>query len=301
MGGVAPGALAAPDPRAVQEQMNRSAAEYARIESDIGKTDARIRQLEEDLARADDLIGQKRLAMRQRAGYLYKTGGVGTYLEGLLTAPDIRVFLKRLQLIAILDDKDAKLIDGFTMTKARADQIREDLSGARSRQSQLLRSLRSKQHQLEAQLKVSKSAVRVARFGTFDGFTIPVLGAVAFSDSWGDPRSGGRRHQGTDLMAPCGAKVVAVTDGTIQSLSSGGNGGIMLWLRARNGDVFFYAHLKGYAPGVHGARRVSLGEHIAYNGNSGNARGGPCHVHFEWHPRGGRAVNPYRLLRSALG
>ncbi len=100
-------------------------------------------------------------------------------------------------------------------------------------------------------------------------------------------------------MSPCGSPVIAVTDGTIQRLASSGAGGTSLYLKASNGDVFFYAHLRGYAPGISAGKPVSAGQVIGSNGNSGNARGGPCHVHFEWHPSGGRPVNPYALLNSA--
>lgn len=142
------------------------------------------------------------------------------------------------------------------------------------------------------------AAARVSSAGRFAKFTLPVTPA-GFADTWGAPRSGGRRHQGTDVMSPCGAPVIAVTDGSIQRLASSGAGGTSLYLRASNGDVFFYAHLRSYAPGISGGKSVSAGQVIGSNGNTGNARGGPCHVHFEWHPSGGRPVNPYPLLASA--
>lgn len=293
--------LAAPDPRAIQEQMNATAAEYGRIQSQLALTEARITKLESDLARADQIVAQKTVDLRERVGYLYRSGGAGTYLEGLLTASDIRVLLRRIQLLGILGEQDSKLVEGLQMTKSRAGVIRQELQSARARQKALLASLVAKQRRLEAQFRGAKAAARVARFGNFDSFTLPILGPRAFANTWGDPRSRGRRHKGTDVMAPCGAQVVAVTNGVLSDMHSGGAGGIMLWLRAINGDVFFYAHLRGYAPGSHEGKRVSTGDHIAYNGNSGNARGGPCHVHFEWHPRGGSAANPYSLLRAALG
>ncbi|MGH9268491.1 MAG: peptidoglycan DD-metalloendopeptidase family protein [Acidimicrobiales bacterium] len=258
-------------------------------------------RLEVDLAEADLVIRQRSIAMRARAGYLYKAGSAGVYLQGLLSAQDLSIFIKRLQLIGVLQDKDARLVEGIRVTKSRAAELREELERARARQQNLAKALRARQRQLETQLKVAKTASRVARFGKFDGFVLPLLGTVAFSNSWGDPRSRGRRHKGTDVMAPCGARVAAVTEGSVDAMGRGGAGGITLYLRARNGDRFFYAHLKGYAGGVRVGKRVAMGEVIAHNGNTGNARGGPCHVHFEWHPGGGRAVNPYPLLRSALG
>jgi peptidoglycan LD-endopeptidase LytH len=131
------------------------------------------------------------------------------------------------------------------------------------------------------------------------GFICPMTpGRTSFIDSWGFPRSGGRRHKGTDMMAAWNEPVFAVASGSVY-IRNGGLGGKIVWLTADNGTGYYYAHLSDWA--VSNGSRVSRGQTIGYNGNSGNAVGGAPHVHFEIHPggRGAPAVNPYPTLASA--
>lgn len=133
------------------------------------------------------------------------------------------------------------------------------------------------------------------------GFICPMdPWATSFTNDWGNPRSGGRTHKGTDVFAPMGQNVYAVADGTIL-LTNGGLGGIGVWLTADYGVAFYYAHLSGYASGISSGMRVSKGELIAFNGNTGNARGGSPHVHFQLRPggRSGVDVNPFPTLARA--
>lgn len=118
-----------------------------------------------------------------------------------------------------------------------------------------------------------------------------------FVNDWGNSRSGGRTHKGTDIVAAYGQNVKAVANGTVLKRNSD-LGGISLWLDADNGTSYYYAHLSGYAPGISDGSRVSAGQIIAYNGDSGNAKGGVPHVHFQLHPggRGNPPVNPYPTL-----
>ncbi len=133
---------------------------------------------------------------------------------------------------------------------------------------------------------------------------LPMQGPCWFGDSWGDPRGGGRRHQGTDLFAEPGNYVYAVVDGTLTRRAwdqPGGRSGNAWWLTAADGSgtYFFYAHLADFAPELSVGARVRAGEIIGFMGNTGNSAF--PHLHFEVHPHGGAAVNPYPMLRREGG
>jgi peptidoglycan LD-endopeptidase LytH len=134
------------------------------------------------------------------------------------------------------------------------------------------------------------------------GQACPVAGPVSFVDTWGAPRSGGRAHQGVDMMAARGTPVAAIFDGTITRTGSGSSlGGITIWMRSTAGDSFYYAHLDSIAGGIGSGTSVAAGQIIGTVGSTGNASPSYPHLHFEYHPGGGGAVNPYPLVRGICG
>ena len=131
--------------------------------------------------------------------------------------------------------------------------------------------------------------------GTYVDQIICPLPGSAYGDTWGAPRSGGRRHEGVDMIATRGMPIYAVIGGVV-TFKSNRLGGNAVSLAGDNGNRYYYAHLDSY---VGGSRRVFQGELIGYNGDSGNARFSTPHLHFQVHPGGGRPVNPYPTVRAA--
>ncbi len=129
----------------------------------------------------------------------------------------------------------------------------------------------------------------------------PVNGAVSFVDSWGAPRSGGRTHKGVDMIAAKRTPLVAIEDAVVKRMGNGSLGGITVWLTGVSGDEYYYAHMDGWAEGLTKGQSVSAGQLIGYVGNTGNARYTVNHVHFQFHPGGGSAVNPYPLVKDLCG
>jgi peptidoglycan LD-endopeptidase LytH len=130
-----------------------------------------------------------------------------------------------------------------------------------------------------------------------DGGACPVAGAVSFTDSWGAPRSGGRSHKGVDMIAARGTPIVAIYSGQISRFSNSSLGGKSIYFTSDAGDMYYYAHLDDFAD-VGTGQHVDAGTVIGYNGSTGNAPDYLPHLHFEYHPGGGSAVNPYPLVRS---
>lgn len=118
----------------------------------------------------------------------------------------------------------------------------------------------------------------------------PVDHARYFND-WGFPRSGGRFHTGTDLFAPRGSPVRAPVAGFVTQVT-GSAGGYQFELLGDDGNTYLGSHMNGFAA----SGRVTAGAIIGYVGDSGNAVGSEPHLHFQIHPDGGIAVNPFPSL-----
>lgn len=133
---------------------------------------------------------------------------------------------------------------------------------------------------------------------------VPVQGVApsSLTDTFTDPRPGGRTHHAIDIPAARGTPVVAAADGIILKATSERLGGRAVYqLSADSSHAFYYAHLSRVADDVAPGTRVTAGDVLGTVGATGNANG--AHLHFAvWAlddlqpPWADRPVNPYPLL-----
>lgn len=125
---------------------------------------------------------------------------------------------------------------------------------------------------------------------------VPVAGVrpSQLRDSWGDPRSEGRAHEGIDIMAKRGTPVLSATRGIVAAVQWRDLGGNTVSVHGPGGQSHYYAHLDSYGRYAVGDW-VKAGDTIGFVGSTGNAQGGSPHLHYGIYTDTG-AINPYPLL-----
>ncbi len=291
---------------AATARYEQTRARYEALNNEIEALVAEIRSGEE---RAAEL----RAISRRRAVEVY-TGSGDTGVP--LGDQDPLDAIRREKLLARSKQRDDAAVDELRVVNEDLGVRRDRLADRRDEEADALAALETEQRVLQDHLRaaqaaqakleadVAAEAAAAARrrgaaqrdggrdySGVFvpGGIVCPIRGPVSFIDSWGFPRGGGRRHEGVDLMSPRGTPNVAVVSGNVV-FKTGSVSGLGARLFGDDGNLYYYFHLSAYAGAP---RRVARGEVIGYVGNTGDASRGAPHTHFEIHPGGGGAVNPY--------
>jgi murein DD-endopeptidase MepM/ murein hydrolase activator NlpD len=305
------------DVAAAQKRANAAAARYAAAQSGLAKAEAEVADLEARTATARAELDALASKVRSLAVQQYVDGGI----RPSIVDPDPGRLARGQAMLRIITQADTDDLDRYRVARddmvagqaalrARLAQRREAVRSLKADQAKAtaeLESLATAQRKYEAEQAAAKreaeararqrqsTASRRAPTPTVvatGSWVCPVQGPHSFSNDWHQPRSGGRLHQGNDILAPRGTPVVASVSGSVTAHRSA-LGGLSYYLQGDDGNVYFGTHLDSFA-GVTG--RVAAGTVIGRVGSSGNAAGGPPHLHFEIHPGGGGAVNPYPTL-----
>jgi len=133
---------------------------------------------------------------------------------------------------------------------------------------------------------------------------IPVAGVSAekLEANFGAPRRD-HIHEGIDIMSPAATPVLATASGVVIGNRSTPIGGIVLWILGAGRRLYYYAHMRELAPGMHMGRYIEAGTQIGTVGNTGNAATTPPHLHFaiyevtsSFYPLRYHPIDPYPLL-----
>ena len=230
--------------------------------------------------------------------------GNAAELDTLITSTDSYEALTRKTLLESVTEADNEAVFEYRQAKEVVDdavlEAVEDVAATR-------RELRQARKRLENELSLNaERRFQLAVFSAgseivIQGFVFPVGEPYSFIDSWGFPRMVGTEyqhgHQGTDIMAPFGTPLYAAERGIIADMGTDVLGGTKLWVKGQSGTYYYYAHLQSYAEGVTNGTVVEAGDVVGFVGDTGNAKGGAPHLHFQVHPNGGEPVNPYGLLK----
>ncbi len=315
----------------IQTQADTIAAQVGETQAAIEAAEDRIAAVRAEIAQKEVRLAalQRRLDLRARDAYIQGPGGIFEVVFGSQSFGDLQA---RLALYNAIQGRDAGLAEDVERQRVVLERRRVELSHLRSGlvgqreqlQDQLaevetkLGEARSVQAGLESKKAEAEGLVQTLRetlrdeeaareaadlAGSIDGgapstgggvlHVCPVGSPNTFYSDFGVPRPGGRTHQGNDIFAAYGTPIYAPFDGYAYD-SSNDLGGNAVKVDGAGGYVY-NAHLSSF--GTLG--NVSAGTIIGHVGNSGNARYTSPHDHFEWHPGGGAAVDPYPYLVEA--
>jgi murein DD-endopeptidase MepM/ murein hydrolase activator NlpD len=303
-------------------------AGYTDAENQLGALETRMSALRSQIRAGRAEIARLKVVAQRRAVAAYVNRG-SDLQASILVDGDAMAAARRRLLLDKANASDDAAVARLDEVTAELDVQAHQLEGEQSAQRALVAKLRDEQQTLEAQLQdaqhaeaafeqqlaqlaAAQAAAELARLaqqrqqleaqtqkpastraptGGFvaGGMICPVRGAVSFVDSWGAPRGDTGPHQGVDIMAARGTPDVAVVSGNVVQ-KDGAISGKGVRLSGDDGNLYYYFHLDAYAGA---AGHVQQGQVVGYVGNTGDASGGPTHTHFEIHPGGGAAVDPY--------
>ena len=294
---------------AAKQAANAAAARLSKAQSALALAERDVADLTERARANTERLASLQGRVKALAIHRYMGGANGITLTGA----DPGAVARTDAIIRFITVGASDAVEEYRVTKADLDASKRALSARVSDRRAAVAKLRADQRAAVAELdrlakvlaaleakqaaaaRSSRTAPRGARasgvIATGD-WVCPVQGPHSFSNDWGAPRSGGRSHKGNDILAPRGTPVVANVAGT-WSKNTSNLGGLSYFLHGKDGHTYFGAHLDSYAGG---GGAVAAGQVIGYVGTTGDARGGPPHLHFEFHPGGGAAVNPYPTL-----
>ena len=322
---------------AVEQRLDEVLARLDQLQAQTAQVEERVAELRGAAAEHEQSATHASKLMAARVEDAYKRGRMPIALA-FFSSGKVTEAVDRARVLALMAERhsaDAETAGAASLrADASADQVataievleahEAELAAAREDVQAALAEAQAREEEIRAQIAAEEAAAQAraareratrsqttvvaatttptttAATSVSGGIACPVGSPRSYSDTFGAPRSGGRSHMGTDILAPSGTPSYAYESGTIDRMSYSSLGGISLYMTGDSGNYYYYTHLSGYAASSAAGKRVAAGELIAYVGDTGNAAGIP-HLHFEVMPGGGYNVNPYPYVLRACG
>jgi len=307
--------------------------EFEQIQLVQTSYETRIAVLEDQILARDREIALSRLAAREQAQVLYMDAGSSSD-HVLSDPESITFDGARHAYLSVVTDTDTDAVNRLEFLQQDQSRLQDQLRDLAAQQEDLANQAftlgevltrqlsaandeyqalysqwqkeeaeRQRKAREAAKAKAAAAAAASAAASSYtssafvdpSGRTCPVAGANTFRDSWLEPRDyRNGLHHGTDMVAAAGTPEVAIESGTIWVKNYHWAGGNQLYIRGNSGDIYYYAHMQGYAPGISVGTQVGVGQVVGYVGSTGASS--VSHLHLGYQPGGGPLVNPYQLL-----
>jgi murein DD-endopeptidase MepM/ murein hydrolase activator NlpD len=322
--------MAVPAHADTKSDLDAAREELASKQAELDALTLQWQQTETAYAQAQDAVHEAQVQIGTMQGQLtkiqrefdaqvravYISGGSGA-IGALLGSESFSDFADRLRFAQNIVQGDEDLATSVAVQTERLQRERTRLTAEADAQAKAAAALKDQQTSLNARLGDLQSTVNEL-YQTFQDeqaqrqvglppqggggggsfpvsgsgavSTCPVAGPVSFVDSFGWPRPGGRIHEGIDMISPYGTPIVAVHSGNAVRTPNTLGGNAVIVYHDGGTDFTYYAHMSSYGAAGH----VGAGQVIGYVGSTGDTT--VNHLHFEYHPGGGGAVDPYQLL-----
>ena len=296
----------------LQAELDARTADWQRAEQELFDLRTEREATEDRIAELRKRVGRTEVRFEDRAREAFMFGADGGAIGAFLDSQDLGELTDRIEFASTVAQGDRDLATDLGVTVDELGRDEERLKELVSEQATKEASLQDRVGELEGAVhdiaaevddlrkELSEQQQQQVGLGPVGGpfptggsgaiQICPVQGPVSFVDSFGWPRPGGRVHEGIDMISPFGTPVVAVHSGVAERHPNDLGGLAVVLYHDGSSDWTYYAHFSSYGAEGH----VSAGTVIGYVGATGDTS--TNHLHFEYHPGGGAAVDPYGAL-----
>jgi septal ring factor EnvC (AmiA/AmiB activator) len=228
--------------RSLQRELDVATLELVRLENGQFLADQDLAAMRPQLAKARAELATAQRLLGDRAASIYQLGGAS--LLSALLASDMADMADRTEFVSVLTTRQADLVADAKTAADSYTQTMRQVAQAQARSDDLRQRRKATVARLRERLEAAKGLVE--KLSGFSPTTMvggrlvacPVSRPYSYVDTWGAARSGGRSHQGTDIMNPYGNKIHAYVDGVISRESYSSLGGVTLYLQGDDGNEY---------------------------------------------------------------